>query len=188
VVATAVSDWRRIIVPASVTLVLGYLVVMVLSGAQFEQRQFVAFEAQGLLKTPPDRIRRVELVRADQRIAFLRQGEAGWATPAGAEINADVARRISMAVQMMHNSGPARDIPPDELRGAEPTAYGLDAPRITARFYESGGDPVLTVHFGASNPDGFLQYMRIESNDHLYLMSRFVGEAWAGAFEGGVQR
>jgi hypothetical protein len=188
VAAAAVSRWHRIIVPASVALGLGYLAGMAWSGAQFQQRQFVAFEAKGLLKTPPEQVRRVELARADERISLLRRGENGWSTLAGAEIDPQVAKRISLAVEMMHNAAPAREIAPDEIAGTEPAAFGLDAPRVTARFYESGADPVLAVHFGAGNPDGFMQYLRIDGDEHLYLMSRFVGEAWSGALDGSVQR
>ena len=41
----------------------------------------------------------------------------------------------------------------------------------------------MTVHFGARNPDDFLQYMRIDNDAHLYLMSRFIGETWLAAFD-----
>jgi len=53
------------------------------------------------------------------------------------------------------------------------------------------GDSLVHVseqRFGARNPDDFLQYMRIDSDDHLYLMSRFVGEAWAAALDFSVRR
>ena len=182
------SDWRRLAAPIAAMLALGYLGAMVVSGAQPVQRQFVAFEAKGPLKTPPERIRRVELVRADKRVSLRRRGENGWTMPSGGEIDTAMAKRISMAVEMMHNSGPVRDIPPGELQGADPAAFGLDRPRLTAKLYESNADPVLAVHFGGRNPDEFLQYMRIDGDDHLYLMSRFVGEAWAGVFDSNHQR
>ena len=182
------TRWRRIAVPLAVTFVVGYLAVMVMSGEQPTQRQFVEFEAKGVLKTPPEQVRRVELVRADQHVSLLRQGEDNWATPAGAGIDGAVARQISTAVRMMHNSGPAREIPADDVKDTDPAEFGLDVPRITASFYVSDADPVLTVHFGARNPDEFLQYMRIDNDDHLYLMSRFIGEAWLGAFDGSLPR
>lgn len=182
------SDWRRVAVPMAATLALGYLAAMVVSGAQPVQRQFVEFEAKGVLKTPPERIRRIELVRADESVSLLRRGENGWVTPDGAEIDAAGSKRIGTAVQMMHNSGPAREIPPGELNGADLATFGLDAPRITASFYESGADPILTVRFGERNPDGFLQYMRIDGDNHLYLMSRFIGEAWTAVLDADAQR
>jgi hypothetical protein len=57
---------RRIAVPLAVTCVVGYLAVMVISGEQPTQRQFVEFEAKGVLKSPPEHVRRVELVKTDQ--------------------------------------------------------------------------------------------------------------------------
>jgi hypothetical protein len=188
VVAAPMTKWRRIAVPLAVTFVVGYLAVMVISGEQPTQRQFVEFEAKGVLKTPPEQVHRVELVRADQHVSLERQGEDNWATPAGAEIDGAVARQISTAVRMMHNSGPAREIPADDVKGTDPAEFGLDVPLITASFYVSDIDPVLTVHFGARNPDEFLQYMRIDNDDHLYLISRFVGEAWLRAFDGSLPR
>jgi hypothetical protein len=182
------TTWRRIAVPLAVTCVVGYLAMMVISGEQPTQRQFVEFEAKGVLKTPPEQVHRVDLMRADQRVSLLRQGEDKWSTPAGAAIDGAVARQISTAVQMMHNSGPAREIPADDVKDTDPAEFGLDMPRITASFYVSATDPVLTVHFGARNPDDFLQYMRVDDDDQLYLMSRFIGEAWLGAFDASLPR
>jgi len=42
---------------------------------------------------------------------------------------------------------------------------------------------VLTVRFGALNPEGFLQYMRIDGDPKVYLMSRFIGAEWTAALE-----
>jgi hypothetical protein len=180
------NRWRRIAVPLAVTLVVGYLAVMVVSGAQPRQQQFVEFEAKGVLKSSPEQIRRIELVRAARHVTLLRQGEDTWVAPTGIPIDGAAGKRISMAVQMMHNSGPARAIPADDVKGVDPAGFGLDVPHISASFYVSGADPVLVVHFGARNPDEFLQYMRIEDDDHLYLMSRFIGQAWAGVFDGSL--
>ncbi len=39
------------------------------------------------------------------------------------------------------------------------------------------------ARFGGTNPEGFLQYMRIEGDSRVYLMSRFIGAEWVSAFE-----
>ena len=49
------------------------------------------------------------------------------------------------------------------------------------KLYGAGGEPVLTARFGEFNPEGYLQYMRIDGNPRLYLMSRFVGGEWSEA-------
>ena len=45
--------------------------------------------------------------------------------------------------------------------------------------YGGDGEPVFTARFGEFNPEGYLQYMRIDGNPRLYLMSRFVGGEWS---------
>ena len=182
--AAPVTNWRRIVIPALGVLALGYLAVMVLSGAQPVQRQFVAFEAKGLMKTPPETIGQVELAKADRRAALVRRGESVWATTGGTAVEAETGKQIAVALQMMRNSGPAREIPPGELEGADNAAFGLDPPRIAAKFYDAGGNAVLAIRFGELNPDGFLQYARVEGDDRLYLLSRFIGEAWEHALDG----
>ena len=46
----------------------------------------------------------------------------------------------------------------------------------------------MTVRFGALNPEGFLQYMRIDGDSKVYLMSRFIGAEWLAALEGVTAR
>ena len=68
-----------------------------------------------------------------------------------------------------------------ELSGRDPASFGLDPPRLSVKLYGGGGQPVLTARFGEFNPEGYLQYMRIDGNPRLYLMSRFVGGEWSEA-------
>jgi hypothetical protein len=159
---------------------LGFLAAMALTGAQPVQRQLAVFEPKGVLKIPPDRIRRVRLRRGAEWVTLVRTGEKTWATPDGLDIG-DAGERISVAVQMMHTSGPARVMAAEELAGVALAEFELDAPLVEAMLYESGEAPVLTVRFGALNPDGFLQYMQIKGDRAVYLMSRFVGEGWREA-------
>jgi len=160
-----------------------YLIGLVLTGAQPTQRQLVSFEANGVLKSPPERIRRVELSRGDQSAVVQRTGERIWATPQGTELGAEAGKQVSMAVQVMHTSGPVRVISSEELEGVDIAGFELNAPEIVAKLYEAGNEPVLTIRFGARNPDGFLQYMQIEGDRSVYLMSRFVGEGWTASLE-----
>ena len=175
------TGWRRAIAPGLAAAALGFLAVMVVTGAQPRHRQVVTFEAKGVLRTPPERIRRVEIRRGTAQIAVARSGDKTWKASAGAALSPEAGKRLSMAVQMMHTSAPIRDMPPTELAGVDVAAFDLDPPRIEARLYEDGATPVLTVRFGGHNPDGFLQYMRIDGDPRIYLMSRFVGAEWAEA-------
>ena len=182
------SRWQQMAAPLVAAAALGYLAAMVATGAQPVQRQLVRFEAKGVLKVPPERIRRVELRRRDARIELVRVGEKSWSTDAGTEIAAEAGKRVSMAVQMMHTSGPVREIPAAELAGIDAAPFGLESPRIEARLYEDGETPVLTARFGERNPDDFLQYMRVDGDPRLFLISRFVGEEWTAAMDGVLGR
>ena len=171
---------RRLVHPSLALLALAYLAAMVASGAMPVQRQLIRFEAKGVLSAPPERIRRVEISRDGRRILLVRTGETGWATSDGADVGA-AGRRVSMAVQMMHTSGPVREIPADELAGVDTAPFGLDPPLLAATLYGDGDAPLLAARFGARNPDEFLQYMRVGGDPRLFLMSRFVGEEWSEA-------
>jgi hypothetical protein len=175
------SRWRRFVSPVLATAALGFLVAMVLIGTQPVQRQLVPFEAKGVLRTRPEQIRRVELSRGADGVTVVRTGEKSWATPEGIDVGPEAGKRLSTAVQMMHASGPANEFSPEELAGADVAAFELDPPRLVARLYEGDKTPILTARFGAHNPDGFLQYMRIDGDPRVYLMSRFVGEEWTEA-------
>jgi hypothetical protein len=171
---------RRHLHPVLAALALLYLAAMVVSGAMPVQRQLVRFEAKGVLNLSPNEVTRVELIRGTQRVTLLRTGETEWATRDGFNIGA-AGRRVSKAVQIMHNSGPVREIEAAELSGRDPALFGLDPPRLSVKLYGGGGEPVLTARFGEFNPEGYLQYMSIDGDPRLYLMSRFVGGEWSEA-------
>ena len=178
---------RRLVPPLLAALALGYLAAMVASGAMPVQRQLVRFEAKGVLKAPPEQVRRVEIGRGAARLRLVRTGEKQWATATGADTGAAGAR-VSMAVEMMRNSGPVREIAADELAGVDTAPFGLDPPAVAATLYGEGDAPLLSVRFGARNPDEFLQYMRIDGDARLFLMSRFVGEEWSEALNAALAR
>lgn len=169
------------------TLALAYLVAMVVSGAMPVQRQLVRFEPKGVLKMAPEQIARVEISRGPQRLALLRIGGRQWTTPDGTDIG-PAGSRVSMAVQMMNTSGPVREIAAADLAGVDTTPFGLDPPLIAATLYNEAGQRVLTARFGARNPEEYLQYMRLDGDARLYLMSRFVGEEWSQAMSAAMAR
>ena len=94
-----------------------------------------------------------------------------------------MATRLDTAVKMLQRSPPVREIAPEELSGVDTRPFGLDEPVVVATLSGAGGKG-LTVRFGALNPEGFLQYMRIDGDPKVYLMSRFIGAEWTEAFEG----
>lgn len=174
---------RRLLLPGAAVLALAFLALMVVIGAQPVQRQLVKFEAAGVLRLEPERVRGVTLSRGTRSIAFIRSGEQGWVRADGGAIAPAARTRIDTAVKMLHRSEPTREIAPDELAGADAGSFGLDQPGLVAAVFGDGASPVLTARFGGHNPEGFLQYMRLDGDERLYLMSRFVGAEFLAAFE-----
>lgn len=159
---------------------LAYLAAMLITGAMPERRQLVKFEAKGVLQSAPEAIDRVQISQGGRSAIFVRSGDKAWRQEGGAPVSEAGSARLSMAVQMMHTSGPVREIAPADLAGVDTGPFGLKPPQIGAVLYR-GSAPVLSVRFGNRNPEGFLQYMAVEGQPQLYLMSGFVGEEWTHA-------
>lgn len=174
---------RRLALPLLAVLALAYLVAMVVTGAQPVQRQLVKFEAKGVLPIEPEAVQRVSLGGGGRQVGLVRRGEGGWAGEAGSAVDGAVATHLETAIKMLHRSGPVREIPAEELSGVDTRPFGLEEPVVVVTLAGAGGRP-LTVRFGALNPEGFLQYMRIDGDTKVYLMSRFIGAEWAAALQG----
>lgn len=173
---------RRLALPLLALLALAYLVAMVVTGAQPVHRQLVKFEAKGVLQVEPEAVRKVTLGRGDQQLVLVRSGN-GWALDPGGAIEGAAATHLDTAVKMLHRSPPVREIAAEELSGVDTRPFGLDEPAVVATLAGPGGGKALTVRFGALNPEGFLQYMRIDGDSKVYLMSRFIGAEWTAALE-----
>jgi hypothetical protein len=166
--------------PGSLALLaVGYLIVMVVTGALPRQRQLVEFEARGLMREPPEVAVRVEVMHAGLRSAFVRDATGGWSLEGQGPISAEAARRVALAVQFLHTSAPLRHLAQKDLLGMTPATFGLDPPVVAASVHAAQG-PLIAVNFGADNPEGTAQYMSVEGRDGVYLISRFVGSEWAG--------
>jgi hypothetical protein len=179
-VAAAVSPAvRRLGAPAAALAAVGYLTLMLITGALPERRQIVRFEAAGVMELEPERIDRVRVSAGGTWAVFVREGE-GWVSERDGEERLDEPHSADLdrAVKFMHTAKPVRVLEPEEIAGAEPGTFGLDRPRVQVELEEEGGT-VLEAAFGRAGPDERLQYMRLEGRPQLYLMSGFVGETWA---------
>jgi hypothetical protein len=175
--------FSRLVMPLLAMLALTFLVAMVVIGAQPIQRQLVKFEANGVLHTEPQEVIKITLSRAGRQIALTRSGDGGWTSQSRGVVEPVVAAHLDTAVKMLHRSAPVRELAPQDLSGVDTRPFGLEEPVVVAALSAPGG-PLLTVEFGAQNPEGFLQYMRIKGDPKVYLMSRFVGAEWMAALEG----
>lgn len=172
----------RTVLPLLALLAIAYLVVMVVLGAQPAQRQLVKFEASGVLRMAPQSVLRVTLGRAGRQVVFVRAKGGNWSLEDGAALGQAVPMHIETGLKMLHNSGPVREIEPHELIGIDTRPFLLEDPAIRVEVAGGGGE-LFTARFGALNPEGFLQYMRLDGHQRIYLMSRFIGAEWISAFE-----
>lgn len=170
---------RRLWPFAAAVAALGYLIVMLVTGALPENRQVIAFEAAGLLTQSPESVGRIEIDRAGTTAGFSRQA-AGWAGKNGAPVGPARTTTLERALKIMHNSSPVRTMAPEEIAGSKPEAFGFGNGALSVTL--SGSDGVLLqAEFGNKNTDGMLQYMRIKGRAELYLMSGFVAKEWETA-------
>ena len=181
--------WRRRGSVALAALAIGYLVMMVISGALPEQRQRVAFEAKGVMTQAPESIRRVDLQVKNETLRFERT-DSGWHR-LGSAPNGDralpkgTASSLDLAVRFMHTADPVRTFEPQDLQQSSTADFGLESPAIVITLTDDQR-PVLHARFGDLNADGFLQYMRVGGRGELFLMSRFVGAQWLAVAAGQV--
>ena len=173
---------RRLAMPLLAMLALAYLVAMVVNGAQPVQRQLVKFEAKGVLPIEPEAVQTVTLGKVGRQVALVRRGEGSWTLEGGGSVDGAAATHLDTAVKMLHRSGPVREIAAEELSGVDTRPFGLEEPVVVVTVAGTGGR-ALTVRFGALNPEGFLQYTRIDGDPKVYLMSRFIGAEWLAALE-----
>jgi len=84
---------------------------------------------------------------------------------------------LEQAIAFMHTSRPVRVIHRDEYSGIPLHEFGLEQP-CCAVVLSDARRVLLEASFGADNPQELLQYMQLKGDSDLYLMSRFVGQAW----------
>jgi len=167
--------WRTVLLAL---LAVGFLLVMVLTGKLPETRQLVKFEAMGVLAVPPEQVRRVDLHVGEHTATFVRLSDHAWAGDTGQEpISGELQEHLEQAIGFLHTSRPVRVMRHDAYRGTPLHDFGLEQPRYAVMLSDGRG-VLLEASFGIYNPQDLLQYMQLRGDNNLYLMSRFVGQAW----------
>jgi hypothetical protein len=179
---------RRVCGPPwlSVTLALlavAFILAMVLTGSLPETRQLAKFESKGVLKVPPEYVRRVELRVGGHMATFVRAPDKGWVQSGRQDVvTGELLEHLTEAILLIHASGPVRVMRRDEYHGTPLQEFDLDRPRYSVALSD-GQRMLLEVSFGGHNPQDLLQYMQLKGSDEMYLMSRFVGQAWEHLWE-----
>ena len=167
--------WRTVLLAL---LAIGFLLAMVLTGKVTETRQLVKFEARGVLAVPPEQVRRVELHIGEHTTTFVRLSDHAWMGGTGQEpISGELQEHLDQAIVFMHTSRPVRVMHRDEYHSTPLHEFGLEQPRCSVVLSDARR-VLLEASFGADNPQDLLQYMQLRGDTNLYLMSRFVGQAW----------
>lgn len=174
------SPWLAVVLGL---LAVTFLVLMASTGKISETRQLARFEAKGVLKVLPDRVQRVAITVGEHTAMFVRHPEHGWRRQ-GSHIAAstELQEHLTMTVLLMHGSGPIRVMSRTEYADTALQEFGLVQPRYSVVLAETH-NTLLEAHFGVFNPQELLQYMRLTGHDEVYLMSRFVGQAWEHIWE-----
>lgn len=154
-----------------------FIAVMIGTGSEPESQQLIKFEAKGVMQRAPEQVTAVAIQFAGNTYKLERTGLRAWTRAGGGPLGAQQAADATMAVQFMNTAAPARTLTAEELPSPDLAAFGLAAPRVSVTLF-AGSAPILAAHFGAKNPDGMLQYMRVDGRRELFLMSRFVGQQW----------
>jgi hypothetical protein len=167
--------WRIVLLAL---LAVGFLLAMLLTGKLPETRQLVKFEARGVLAVSPEQVRRVDLHVGEHTITFMRLSDHAWVDGKGQEaISGELQEHLEQAIAFMHTSRPVRVMRRDEYHGTPLREFGLEQPRCAVGLSD-GRRVLLEASFGAYNPQDLLQYVQLRGDHNLYLMSRFVGQAW----------
>jgi hypothetical protein len=179
-VAKAVSRSPALLGAGAALAAVGILAAMVVSGHLRESKQFVRFVPAGVMPEAPAEIDRLEIRTSARRISFVRAAD-GWREAFdGRPVAASLGAHLDDSIKFLHVSAPIRVMEQTEWEPSGLQEFGLDPPRYTA-ILTRRGTVVLGVEFGAPNPEGVLQYMRLAGRNEIYLVSRFIGEEWEKA-------
>jgi len=157
-----------------------YLLVMALAGGPMQQAQFVAFEAEGVLAAEPTAVQALTLRIGAQALALQRAAE-GWNVE-GKPLPPALLPRVNLAVKFLHTAKPVRVLEGADLHDLDAAALGFDEQALSVSVQIDRAE--ITLSFGKPTPEGSLQYLRVDGQDKVYLMSRFVGEEWAAVWGG----
>jgi hypothetical protein len=125
----------------------------------------------------------VAINMGERTIVFVRHPEHGWLQPdSHSTVSQELQEHLTMAVLLMHGSGPVRTLTRAEYEDTALQEFGLTPSRYSVVLADAHST-LLEAHFGVLNPAELLQYMRVSGSEEVYLMSRFVGQAWEHIWE-----
>ena len=167
--------------PLAALLATGLLIILIVallvSGHSPAFRSLVPFTPEGLIALAPSDFVRIE-IRAGREGVTLHRDGGGWVLGGAAgAISAELASHLEAGLRFIHVSRPMREFGASELTDARFSEFGLDPPASVVLLTAVDGT-IATVNFGAPNPAGTSQYVRLAGAATVYLMPRHVGTEW----------
>lgn len=166
---------RRVWLGAALAAVA--LLVVLAFGSPDRQQSLVAYQAAGLMRhLQAQQVRSVRLAAGSVEQVYRRGIDGRWERGDGKPADPRVAEAIDGGLRLLRNT------PPERSFDAESPAFGLAAPALRVEVQPDQGPP-FTAEFGATNPIGMANYVRVRSagGTSLYLMPTYLSEAWAAA-------
>lgn len=160
---------------AAALAALAVLLVLALRSPD-RQQSLVAFQAAGTMRhIAAEQVRSVQLAAAGHSRRFERGADGHWLAD-GQPADARSAAALQAGLRLLHNTPPERDF------DTESPEFGLSPPALLVTVLADGGQ-TFELAFGAANPMGLAQYVRIRSagQTRLHLMPGYLAEAWAPA-------
>lgn len=138
----------------------------------------LGFEPHGVLAARPSDITAAEIRTGQERIGFRRTKDGVWSfEQSKAPVAAELASHLDLALNFLHVSQPKRSLDPGDYEGASFAEFGLDPPAYLVSL-EQADRAAIVVDFGALNPAGTSQYLRVVGQPPVHLMPRHVGTEW----------
>lgn len=136
------------------------------------------YEPRGVMVgTAPDQVTEVLVTEGSRSRRFVRSPD-GWVSLPGAPgVAPDLTPLLETALRFLHGSAPQRVMDGDDLAALRLDEIELAPPRLSVRV-RAGPREVIAVDFGSLNPQGFAQYARVAGRHEIYLLNRYIGEAW----------
>ena len=178
VVATPLRFLRSARVHRSLAVIaLGYLVVMYVAGRPPTHQNLILAENTGLLELAPEKVVAVELLGDGDSARYQKESSVWRDGLNDRELDASDTELLARAIMFLHTATPVRRLRPEQFADVGGDPFGLEQPTLTIRLFNLEG-VVLVAKFGNRGNDGVLQYLQIEGDAVVYLMSGFVGDAW----------
>jgi hypothetical protein len=174
---TLIAGARNLGVLVAVALMVAILAALALSGRS-PGLPDLHFEPHGIVATAPSAVTAVEIRTGREPIGFRRTRADAWSFDrSSTPIPAELASHLELALHFMHVSQPTRSLDSSEYEDSSFADFGLDPPAYLVSLEQSDRS-VLVANFGALNPAGTSQYLRLVGLPIVYLMPRHVGTEW----------